>query len=174
MQRRELCLRLWQTETRRQTAVDKPSLRKTNFHSRCHGSSIFCCLEDAIFRRIQTHVGVTVWEDKWCSSLSFPSHQWHLCASATTEGKLLKSCMCGFGKCFVRRGRESSVSVCCRRRRRCCGIQISADAIHSKGLSAYVSQFIFTNPCVYLCKGVGKTSTGQCSRFCKNTFQVHI
>lgn len=71
LQRRELCPRLWQTETRCQTAVDKPSLRETNFHSRCHGSSIFCCLEDTIFRRVQLHAGVTVWEDKWRSSLSF-------------------------------------------------------------------------------------------------------
>lgn len=81
-----------------QTAADKPSLRKTNFHGRCHGSPIFRCLEDTIFRRVQLRAGVTVWGgmDRALHSLyASPSHQWQ-----QTEWKLSKSSICGFGKCF--------------------------------------------------------------------------
>lgn len=149
LQRRKLCSRLWQAETRCQTAVDKPSLRKTNFHSRCHGSSIFCCLEDTIFRRVQLHAGVTVWEDKWRSSLSFlfPQPSMAPLCLGNNRGETFEKLHVWLWKVFLRCGRESNVSVCCCC---CCGIQISADAIHSKSLSTYVSQFIFPiHVCIY-------------------------
>lgn len=77
------------------------------------------------------HAGATMWEDKSGSSLPFtlsPAINATFVPRQQTEGRLLKSFVRGFWEALLRRGRESHTAVYFPL---CCGIQISADAIHS-------------------------------------------
>lgn len=156
-----------------QTAVDKPSLRRTNFHSCCHGSSIFGCLEDTVFRRIQLHAGMTAWEDKSHSSLSllFPQPSMPpLCLGNKQRGN--------FWKAACEALESASVAWTWKQRQYLLPTLLwnpnicRCNPFHK--LNHLCLLIYLYNPCVYLCKWLGKTNTGHCSCFRKNAFQVHI
>lgn len=127
-----------QSDYRCQIAVDKPSLKHKFPHVAMAAQYL------AVWRTPSSggYNCTLVW---LCGRInralhSLPSHQCHLCALAPNRGETFEKLHMRLWKVLLWCRHESNASIYFRH---CCGIQISADAIHFTSLSTYVPYFIF-------------------------------